>query len=236
MFDWRELLNQASELVRDHLLKALIVPLIATLAGVWTWWVARRQMRRRAFLRRVNASLNLVEPIDPAQNPPAYRLKLRTIFEMDIDDILLGNKAAVRMVLDASKHTDVDHPFLSFDDDDDQWLILNAVLNELSERFAAGLVAQAAGLPTRSQKFVFGITCEKHGSVRIQKIRIMLISEPMLQLVHDWSRSPAQPPRIEPVYESPNHSVRWLTLQAMAQLHFEQQSKAIRTIELIVPA
>jgi hypothetical protein len=236
MFDWRELLNQVSELVRDHLLKALIVPLIAALAGVWTWWLARRQMRRRAFMRRVNATLNLVESIDPDQNPPAYRLRIRTIFEMDIDGILLGNKAAVRLVLDAAKHTDTDHPFLSFDDADDQWLVLNAVLNELSERFAAGLIAQAAGLPTRSQKFLFGITCEKHGSVRIQKIRIMLISEPMLQLVHDWSRSATQPPRVEPVYESPNHSVRWLTLQAMAKLHVEQQSKAIRSIELIVPA
>lgn len=236
MFDWRELLNQFPELIRDHLLKALIVPLLAAMAGMWTWWVARRQMRRRAFLRRVNASLNLVEPAEPAQEPPRYRLRLRTIFEMDIDDILLGNKAAVGLVLDAAKHTDADHPFLSFADEDDQWLILNAMLNELSERFAAGLIAQAAGLPTRSQTFLFGITCEKNGGVRIQKIRIMLISEPMLRLVQQWMNSPAEPPRIEPVFESPSHSIRWLTLQAMARLYFEQGSKAVRPIELVVPA
>jgi len=236
MFDWRELLESASQMVRDHLLKALIVPLLATLAGAWTWWVARRQMRRRAFMRRVNASLNLVEPIDATQNPPTHRLKLRTIFEMNIEDILLGNNAAVRLVLDAAKQTDVDHPFMSFENPDDQWLILNAVLNELSERFAAGLIAHASGLPTRRQTFLFGLTCEKNGGVRIQKIRIMLISEPMLQLVHDWNRPPGPPNRPEPVYDSPNHSVRWLTLQAMAKLHFEQQSKSIMRMELIVPA
>jgi hypothetical protein len=236
MPDWQELFQSAVEIVRDHVLKAIIGPLLFALAGVWTWWLARRQMRRRAFLGRVNASLNILEPVGDAGAGSTHRLKLRTVFEMNVDDILLGNKAAVRLTLSAAKQTTTGNPFLTFADADDEWLILNAVLNELSERFAAGLIAQEAGAAVRKQVFLFGLTCEKDGGVRIQKLRIMLASEPTLKLIHEWSQRPAEEAAKEPLYSSPRHSIRWRTLQTMARLHFEQQSKSIMKLELVVPA
>jgi hypothetical protein len=234
MPDLSQLWQSALELVREHLLKALVGPLLVAVTGLWTWWLARRQMRLRAFLSRVNASLNILEPLAESQNGATHRLKLRTLFEMDVNEILLGNKAAVRMTLNAARQTSRDQPFLTFGDADDEWLILNAVLNEVSERFAAGLIAQESGVPTRKRTFLFGLTCEKDGGVRIQKLRIMLVSESTLRLVHEWARRPAPANLQEPLYESPHHAIRWHTLQTMANLCFEQQSKSIKRMEIVV--
>ena len=47
----------------------------------------------------------------------------------------------------------------------------------MSERFADTFVAAALGLPVKTAKFCFAITCEKYKDIRTLKIRVLLIEE-----------------------------------------------------------
>ena len=79
---------------RDYWEQAvMLVTLCIVLA---TYWRARSVWKSRHFMTRVNFSLNYVED---------GRLKIRTLGEMDIDQILLGNEHGKRVVLHSASRT-----------------------------------------------------------------------------------------------------------------------------------
>jgi len=101
------------------------------------------------------------------------------------------------------------------------------VLNELSEQFAAGFLAMSMGLPTRSEQFVLGLTCEKDPDVRINKIRVMIAAESLLKSV-------GQLDGIE--FEREHHCIRLKTLVAMAQIYQDEKRRHLLLgVELRLP-
>ncbi len=85
---------------------------------------------------------------------------------------------------------------------EDCWYFLNAVLNELSEQFAGGLLAREAGMDVRSTQYLICLTNECDGDLRIWKLRAMVIHRKLLLNL----------PEEMPQFESPHHKVRWETL------------------------
>ncbi len=202
------------EYVRDNweplaLAVTLIVALIAYLKTRATW-------KSRNFMSRVNLSLNYVED---------NKLKIRTLREDDIGRILLGNKHGKRLLLRAARKTTVGEPFLSLPQRD-AWVVLNAILNELSEQFADGFLARSMGAPTRSATYVFGVTCEKDSDVRINKIRVMIIKRSLLERIDDLE---------EVEFESPLHHIRLKTLRLMKRIFLDKdRGHLLRSMELVV--
>ena len=168
-------------------------------AGFASYLASRRSRllwQRREFLDRLNVSLTSIQ---------GGRLKIRTVLEMDVNDIFLNRAASSRIVALAKRTTPSD-PLIPIPDGD-RWYYLNSVLNEISERFAIGHLRQDAGLSTTVEDYLLCLTCERAGAVRTHKVRAMLVRKQFLDAL----------PSEEPEYESPSHATRWETLQVMAQ-------------------
>lgn len=184
---------------------------LAAVSGIGTYWAARRaraRWRKRDFLHRLNVSLTRIEN---------GRLQIRTILEKDCEEIFL-NDAATKNVVDAAAKTTTDNPLLPFPDKD-YWLYLNAVLNEVSERFSAGYLRRDQGLEVNVGTYLLCLTCERAGPVRTQKIRGLLVKKNFL------TDLPVDPPE----YEAREHSTRWDTLHQLAGLY---EKKPDRFIEM----
>ncbi len=92
---------------------------------------------------------------------------------------------------------------------EDRWFYLNAVLNELSETFAEGLFKREAGKPHDAVRYLICLTNECDGEVRTRKVRAMVMRKDTLLNL----------PKEQPALESPNHSIRWKTLQQMQRAY-----------------
>lgn len=191
-------LSVVESLIRDHW-PAIVVWLLGLALGAW-WGRhrARRQWERKEFLHRLNVSLTTIED---------GVLRIRTLLEKDIFAIFL-NQQAVQRVLDAARHTTETDPILPVAKED-AWYLLNAVLNEISERFAPGLLKRDMGLDVTSTRYLVCLTHEVAGRVRTQKVRAMVVRRHLLEHL------PAEMPR----FEDPNHVTRWGTLQRMAEAY-----------------
>ena len=183
-----------------------------------TSWKARSVWNARDFMTRVNFSLNYVE---------GNKLRIRTLRETEIDRILLSNRHGRRVVLRAARRTTVEEPFLRLPKAD-SWIVLNSVLNELSEEFAEGFLAASMGMPTKAATFVFAITCEKHRDVRMNKIRVMVVEKSLLLEIDQLSQV---------AFERDSHHVRYQTLKTMRDLYLAPESRhAVMEMEIRVPA
>ena len=160
------------------------------------------------FLNRLNVSLTRID---------GGVLKIRTILEMDCETIFLNGAAANTIVKLARKTTEID-PLLPIPDAD-CWQYLNAVLNEISERFALGQIKSDLGQETVDGNYLLCLTCERAGPIRTQKVRAMLVRKALLLDL----------PEEEPAYESPTHETRWHTLHQMAH---QYQSNPHRFVEI----
>jgi hypothetical protein len=144
-------------------------------------------------------------------------LRIRTILEMDCEQILL-NASAAREIVRLARRTTAEDPILPIPPDD-TWQYLNAVLNEISERFAAGHIKRDLGLPVERGEYLLCLTRENAGLTRTQKVRGMLVRKSLLTAL----------PEREPAYEDPTHQTRWMTLQQIAA---QYQKNPQRFIEL----
>ena len=174
---------------------------IVIAAGAASWLAGRKariRWRDRDFLDRLNVSLTTVRD---------GVLRIRTLIEAPCEDIFL-NPAAAKAVVDFAKQTTAADPLLPIPEDD-CWFYLNAVLNEVSERFAAGQLARDMGLPVETETYLLCLTCERAGAVRTQKVRCMVVRKSLL------TDLPEEAPR----FESPNHQTRWDTLRQLAGVH-----------------
>lgn len=203
-----EILNSLLEYLRDNWPELLW---IAVAAGTASYMVARRarvRWRKREFLDRLNVSLTRIEN---------GALQIRTILEMDCEGVFL-NPSAAKNVVELAKKTTSDDPILPIPKDD-CWVYLNAVLNEISERFAAGQIKRDLGMPVERGEYLLCLTCERAGPVRTQKIRALLVLKSLLTAL----------PTEEPSYESESHTTRWKTLQQLAE---QYKTNPHRFIEL----
>ncbi len=195
-----------------ELIGVAIVPLVG---GLITFWRMRVAWTNRQFLSRVNFSINYVED---------NFLKIRTLRESDLDRIIVNNRHGKRVVLRALKRTTLTKPFLEFPERD-RWVILNAILNELSEQFARGFVAVSMGVPVATATYVFGLSCERDPRVQMNKIRVMVIEKGLLEGIEEMGE--------QLQFERESHAVRLDTLKRMKEIYLdEQRSKNLLEVEL----
>jgi len=218
--DWglvKEFLQRLLELSREHV-SSLLTGGGAVLAALWAWWRAEVAWKKRRFLHRVNFSLNYLD---------GNMLRFRTLRECDIGEVLLNNKHAVKLVTKAAQRTTLEAPVLELPRGE-AWVVLNSVLNELSEQFAVGFLAASLQIPVKRERFVIGLTCEKDPDVRINKIRVMLIAEGMLDQVDAATNV---------TFEREQHHVRLKTLKKMAQFRRDKSRQHnLLQVELALPA
>lgn len=212
-----EWLNTLLNTVRERMLSVLVAVLTAAAAGAWTYWRARIAFALRQFLHRVNFSLNYLD---------GKVLRFRTLQESDLRDVLLNNRHAVKLVTTAARRATLERPILEFSKRE-AWVVLNSVLNELSEQFAAGFLAKSMGIPTRSQWYVFALTCEKDPDVRINKVRVLLAAESLLDQIEALDN-------LE--FEVEHHRIRRDTLARVAAMRRDpKRSHNLLRVELTLP-
>lgn len=190
-----EILESLTGYLADNWPELLWIVAAAGVASYLASYRARLRWRKRDFMDRLNVSLTRIED---------GMLRIRTILEMDCEQIFL-NSAAAKTVVEMAKRTTTEDPVLPIPKAD-CWFYLNAVLNEISERFAEGQLKRDLGLPVEQGEYLLCLTCEKAGPVRTQKIRAMLVRKSLLMNL----------PEEEPKYESDSHATRWQTLHQLA--------------------
>lgn len=217
--NWSELFDALLGAVGDHWAKIV--------TGVAVFWFGRLLGRRRAradwqqrqFLNRMMVSLNSIH----AGAEGKKTLAIRTLLEKNVDEILL-NAVACEKVLDAAAKTTEQDPILPIAPED-RWLILNAVLNEIAEKFATGTLAKDMGLGVEGRRYVLTLTNEVAGPVRTRKIRAMLVQKDLL-LGGAFDASLA--------LESPSHITRLDTLAKM-RARLEREPDLFLELELVIP-
>eukprot|EP00043_Microstomoeca_roanoka_P003611 m.44780 g.44780 ORF g.44780 m.44780 type:complete len:406 (-) comp12131_c0_seq2:65-1282(-) len=170
---------------------------------------ARLRLQFREFLQQVNFSLSTVGSDNV--------LRLRTIKECTLTEILPDNPAGVNMVVNGARQVQGDCPFVRLPASHYD-LIMNQMLNSISPLFADGYIAEDNGLPVIKRWYYFGITFRKE-TIKMRKLRVVIASEALLKQL-------AEDPTFVPKFESPEHYVRLNTLRHMAQLYTQQQPDA----------
>jgi hypothetical protein len=181
------------------------------------WWIgkrrARAEWRKKQFYDRLNVSLNILKPGEP--------LLIRTLVEKSCEEIFL-NKVAVETVIDAARRTTERNPILPLPKHD-YWYYLNAVLNEMAEKFSVGELKRDLGQPVTTGRYLICLTSEAAGAIRTRKIRAMTVRKDVLLNL------PAEPPP----FERPWHSNRWDTLKALAE-EYKRDPEQFMEVELSV--
>ena len=191
-----ELIETLFEQFEEHWVKFVTAALFMGVGWFFGKRRAKSEWAKKEFLDRLNVSLTSIDD---------GTLEIRTIIEKACQEVFL-NTVAAEAINVAARQTTEDNPLLPLAEDD-YWYYLNAVLNEIAEKFAEGQIRRDLGLPVEVGTYLICLTCEKAGAVRTQKVRAMLVSESLLSNL----------PEKTPTFESPNHSTRWETLQFLAK-------------------
>ncbi len=208
---WAELIDVLWGLIQEHWAEVVFSAISLTIGLWWGRRRAIREWRRKEFFDRLNVSLNMIV---------GNQLIFRTILETNCGYVFL-NKVAAQMALEAARKTTEEDPILPLNQED-SWYLLNAVLNEVAERFALGEIYRdvAAASPQQSQPpisvdYLLCLTCERAGDLRTRKIRAMMIRKELL------TNLPEETLRVE----HPRMQTRAKTLQAMAKAYQDVQRK-----------
>lgn len=193
--DWHKTLLEIWHLLRDHWVSWMVS---LALLGIGTWWGkrrARKEWSTKRFLDRINFSLTMISE---------GKLVIRTLAEEDSREVFL-NDIAVDRIEAAAHRTTAENPMLPLDKDE-RWYLLNAVLNKLSERFAAGYLKRDMGMSVNSATYLICLTYENAGELRTRKIRAMVVRKTLVLNL------PIDPP----IFEKSHHSTRYETLKRLA--------------------
>lgn len=186
---------QVATALREHSVKVIIGFLLMVVG----WYFGRRRARdhwkKQEFLDRLNVSLNMID---------GGTLKLRTLSEKRCENVFL-NTVAAEAIQQFARRTTAADPILPIPQAD-MWYYLNAVLNDLSEQFAYGILRRDQGAPVSTAEYLVTLTCEVAGDIRTRKIRAMVMRKSLL------TQLPAEPPRLE----AERHGTRWRTIQTLA--------------------
>lgn len=207
----KDVIESLLELFTEHWTKVAIGAALMAAGWIVGWWRARNKWERKEFFERINFSLNSIND---------GKLQIRTLMEKACDDVFL-NQVAVAKLLEASQKTTQEDPLIPLGHED-YWFYLNAALNEVSEKFAAGFVLRDLGREVTPHDYTLCLTNECDGAVRTRKIRAMLIRTEILKNL----------PEEIPELESKNHVTRWKTLCTMARL-LETQPHLFFRVELV---
>jgi hypothetical protein len=189
-----QFLNSLRDLTMEHGVKLLTAAAFTLVGWLFGRWRASRSWKKREFFNRLNVSLNTIHE---------GKLLIRTVLEKTCEEVLL-NSVAVDQLIKAAQKTTKQNSIIPLPKED-RWFYLNAVLNEISETFAEGLFRREAGKPCDAVRYLICLTNECDGDIRTRKVRAMVIRKESLVNL----------PSEVPALESPNHAIRWTTLQQL---------------------
>ena len=199
---------------------ALVVKIVVgtTITFFSTRWAhrsSRKSWEKMEFLKVVQVSLNYVADEDGT----GKKLRFRTLDECSVDVLMHQQKEGIQQILKAARKTTPSEPFMYFAgksqlsdcDFHSLSLIMSAVTNRISTKFASGYVDYDMGIPVVRKKYWLGLTCEKPTASETFaiRIRIMVASDNFLRHT-DWSK--------EVGFERASHIARWNCLRKMAQI------------------
>ncbi len=209
---WAEVWAQIVNVLREHAIK-VVTGFVLMAVG---WYVGKRRAKahwtKQEFFDRLNVSLNTID---------GGTLKIRTLSEKRCEEVFL-NSVAADTVQKLARQTTANDPVLPIPVND-SWYFLNAVLNDLSEQFATGLMKRDMGAPVTTALYLVALTCEAAGDMRTRKIRAMVTKKSLL------TNLPAEMPKLE----SSHHGTRWLTLQFLAT-EYTRNPQRFLEVELCV--
>lgn len=188
-----------NDLITNHWVKFVVAAGFTVVGWVIGWQRTRRAWQKREFFHRINFSLNSI--IDGT-------LCIRTLAEKTCNDVFLNETAVKEITAAAAQETRLGLPLIPMAKDD-CWFYLNAVLNEVSEQFAVGLIARESGKNMTATQYVICLTNVADGEVKTRKIRTQVIRENLLTSL----------PKETPIFESPQHRIRWETLMHLSQAY-----------------
>ena len=207
-----QLVQTLFDYVKDHAVK-LITGLVLMAIG---WYLGHRRAsadwKKQEFLDRLNLSLNSIDD---------GTLKIRTLSEKRCEEVFL-NSAAAETVKKVARKTTGANPILPIPVTEN-WYYLNAVLNDVSEQFAAGFLKRDMGGKVTSATYLIVLTCEAEGEMKTRKIRAMVIQKSLLGNL----------PIEMPTLQSPHHETRWKTLQFLAAEYLRDPARFLE-VELAV--
>ncbi len=208
----QEFLDAVVEHFQEHWIKFL------TAAGFMAvgWFFGKRKAKadwaKKEFFDRINVSLNTIDD---------GKLYIRTVIEKNCADVFL-NAVAVDTINAAARKTSEQDAIIPLEKED-HWYYLNAVLNEVAEKFATGTLKRDMHLDVKVERYLICLTSECAGDMRTRKIRAMLIQKALLQKL----------PEEMPQFESPRHSTRWETLKQLAAQYQKDPHKFLE-VEICV--
>jgi len=205
---------------------------LALLATTWSVIgvvAAKRRFdwRQRRFAQQVNFSLNTLVEDDGSPT-----LLLRTLLEESAAQVWI-NDYGVGRVLKAARRTTAETPFLQIADARDRSMLMVAVLNVLSERFSDAFIARALGIPAKTDTFLYGLTWERYGEMKTQKLRVMVIKRSDLRNMFNDPED-----ALEICVAEESHQPRIRTLRQMYELWTSSDADdrgAIGEVELGMP-
>eukprot|EP01046_Picozoa_sp_COSAG06_P020910 COSAG06_NODE_1550_length_9129_cov_4.644408_6_plen_656_part_00 len=198
------------------------------------------EREERGFINRVSLSLNILEPQPDGKKP---KLKLRTLWEKDLDTDVITDKETREEFTKRAKEAGErdDDPFLMDpvtqpgesspgQDAPQDWvgMIVNLFGNHISAACSNGFILQDVHGPTAVEEvpYVFGITFEKQKrteqSEHVKKVRVLLMRESSLVELNTMKNIT----QVQLQSDSKHHAMRFHHLQKLAT-HWEWK-KAIR--------
>jgi len=211
-----------SDLIVDHWIKILVGAAVFFAGRYWGRLRASRRWKRREFFHHLTVSLNTIY-----ERNGRPTLGIRTILEKGTQEIFLNPIAAEQFERYAMQ-TDEQTSIVKIPEKD-RWHLLNAVLNEVAEKFAAGMVDRDMGIHVQTRMYLLFLTREVDGDVRTHKPRAMLARRD--QLLEGWFDSDDAPLALE----SPHHRKRIKTLRE-ARILYEQDPDHFLALEIARPA
>jgi hypothetical protein len=187
--------------------------LFGLLVGLFARYRSRKAWQRGHLIEQLNVSLNVLS---------GDELKIRTILERPIGEIILNQHARERVIA-ASKKTTDDDPLILLPGADHSF-ILNYILNATAEHFSAASVRADLGIPTLSAKYALFLTCEPATDERHRKIRAMLLKR---DLMENFPYDDGALPKLE----RPHHADRIKTLR-VASRKFKENPELFPMLEL----
>lgn len=183
----------------------LVATMVTFVIGPLLAWFFYRQKR---FLDQVTYSANMLRHVGGDR----YELLIRTIQVLPKEDLLPTNLMFKwKLFWSIFWGCTVDDMFVRMDKDAMD-VIQPAIINGLSAVYGGGYIAQMVGKKVETRRLLMAITCEKFGGIKSQKIRIMVVSEGLLQQILDGCLS-----EITIDLERAHHRDRLKTLRRMAE-------------------
>lgn len=178
------------------------------------WTRKRIDWQHKRFSNQVNFSLNLIEE----KNKQSY-LHIRTLFEDDALNVWL-NEHGVAVVRKAAAKTTLEDPFIRISDQTERDAIMTGLLNVLSEKYSEAFIARSLGLQVHTDTFLFGLTWERYGEMKTEKLRAIVVRKNILERMQGTDIKTLEA----------SHKPRLHTLKTMYRLWCSSNPNDIETI------